>query len=142
MTPPFGHFVAILDAVACLLITIVLWSRINAYQTMWPLPGLYFFEMVALSILSAIIFVRGDHHHRFITWGAAGAMSAFSILGALSVGFFYLPLALIIAVLSVISDVRNQRRITAHLVSFLIGGLAQSFLMLAAIRLLDPGAIF
>ena len=83
MTPPFERFVAILGAVACLLITIILWSSINAYQTMWPLPGLYFFEMVALSILSAIIFVRGDHHPRFITWGAAnggysGAMSAAS----------------------------------------------------------------
>ena len=141
MTPPFERFVAILGAVLCLLTTIVLWASISAHQTMWPLPGLYFLEMLALSVVSSSIFVRGDLRSRFITWGAAGAMSAFSILGALSVGFFYLPLALIIAVLSVISDVRNKRRITAHLVSFLIGGISQSVLMLAVIRLLDPGAV-
>lgn len=109
---------------------------------MWPLPGLYFFEMVALGSLSAILFVLGDSRYRFITWGAAGAITAFSILGAFSVGFFYLPIALLIAVISVTSNLRNKPRITAHLVSFLIAGIAQAALMLAAIRWLDPGALY
>ena len=142
MTSPFERFLAILSAVACLLITIVFWASISAYQTMWPLPGLYFFEVVALSILSALIFVRGNFHQTFITWGAAGAMTAFSILGAFSVGLFYLPIALLIAVISATSDVRNKQRITIGLVSFLIAGLAQAALMLAAIRWLHPGAVY
>jgi hypothetical protein len=69
-------------------------------------------------------------------------MIAFSILCVFSVGFFYFPFALIIAVLSITSDVRIKQRITAHLASFLIAGMAQTALMLAAIRLLDPGAMY
>jgi len=109
---------------------------------MWPLPALYFIEMVVLSIISVFIFVRGDPRNQFITWGTAGVISAFSILGALSVGFFYLPVALIFAVISVTSAVRNKQRITAHLGIFLIAGIAQMALMFAAIQLLDPPAIF
>ena len=109
---------------------------------MWPLPSLYFIELVAISITSAFIFVRGDARDQFITWGATGVISAFSILGAASVGFFYLPVALIFAVISVTSTVRNKQRMTAHLGIFLIAGIAQMALMFAAIRLLDPSAIF
>jgi hypothetical protein len=139
---PLERFLAILAAVICLIITILFWWSVSAYQPMWPLPGLYFIEMVALSIISAFIFVSGDARDQFITWGTAGVISAFSILGALSVGFFYLPVALIFAVISVTSTVRNKQRITAHLGIFLIAGIAQMALMFAAIRLLDPSAIF
>ena len=109
---------------------------------MWPLPALYFIEMVVLSIISAFIFVRGNPRDQFITWATAGVISAFSILGALSVGFFYLPVALIFAVISVTSAVRNKQPITTHLGIFLIAGIAQLALMFAAIRLHDPSAIF
>jgi len=142
ITSPLERFLAILGAVVCLIITILFWVSVSAYQTMWPLPGLYFIEMVALSIISAFIFIRGDPRDQFITWGAAGVISAFSILGALSVGFFYLPVALIFAVISVTSAVRNKQRITAHLGIFLIAGIAQMALMFAASRLLDPSPIF
>jgi len=101
---------------------------------MWPLPGLYFIEMVTLSVISAFRFVRGDPRDQFITWGAAGVISAFSILGALSVGFFYLPVALIFTVISIRSDVRNKLQIAAHLGIFLIAGIVQSAMMFAAIR--------
>jgi hypothetical protein len=142
ITSPLERFLAILGGVVCLIITILFWLSVSAYQPMWPLPGLYFIEMVALSSISAFIFVRGDPREQFITWGAAGVISAFSILGALSVGFFYLPVALIFAVISVTSAVRNKQRITAHLGIFLIAGIAQLALMFAALRLLDPSAIF
>jgi len=139
---PLERFLAILGAVVCLIITILLWVSVSAYQPMWPLPALYFIEMVVLSIISAFIFVRGDPRDQFITWSTAGVISAFSILGAASVGFFYLPVALIFAVISVTSTVRNKQRITAHLGIFLIAGIVQMALMFAAIRLLDPSAIF
>ena len=139
---PLERFLAILGAVVCLIITILFWLSVSAYQTMWPLPGLYFIEMVALSIISAFIFVRGDPRDQFITWGAAGVITAFSILGALSVGFFYLPVALIFAVISVTSAVRNKKRITAYLGIFLIAGIAQLALMFAVVRLHNPSAIF
>ena len=140
-TSPFERFLAILGAVLCLGVTIALWLSLSAYQNMWPLPGLYFIEMVTLSIISTFLFVRSDPRDKFITWVAAGVISVFSILGALSIGFFYLPVALIYAVISVTSDVRNKQNITAHLGIFLIAGIAQVASMFAAIRL-DPSAIF
>jgi hypothetical protein len=142
MTSPLERFLAILGAVACLIITILFWWGVSVYQTMWPLPGLNFIEMVAVSIISAFIFVRGDPHAQFIPWGAAGIISAFSILAGLSVGLFYLPVALIFAIISITSDVRNKRPITAHLGIFLIAGIVQVALMFAAIRWHDPSTAF
>jgi hypothetical protein len=141
-TSPLERFLAILAVVACLTITILLWWSVSANQTMWPLPGLYFIEMVALSIISAFIFVRGDLREQFIVWGAAGVIGAFSILGSLSVGFFYLPVALIFTVIAIRSDLRNKQHLAAHVGVYLIAGMAQLALMLAAIRWHDPSAIF
>ena len=142
MTSSLERFLAILGAVVCLIVTILFWLSVRAYQSMWPLPALYFIEMVALSIISAFLFVRGDPRDKFIIWGAAGVISAFSILGASSVGLFYLPIALLFALISGTSDVRNNQPIRAHLAIFMIAGVAQSALMFAAIRLLDPDAVF
>ena len=133
---PLERFLAVTGALACLVITIILWLGISTYQSMWPLPGLYFIEMVALGILSAFTFFRADPRDRFITWGAVGVICAFSILGAFSVGFFYLPVALIFAIISLSSDVRNKQGLLAHLGVCLLAGLAQVVLMLAVIGLL------
>jgi hypothetical protein len=103
---------------------------------MWPLPALYFIEMVTLSIMSAFSFLRGAPYAQFITWSAAGSISAFSILGAFSVGFFYLPVALLFVLISIISDVRNKQNVVAHLGVFVIAGIVQAALMLMVIRLL------
>ncbi len=133
ITSPWERVLAILAAVLCLSLTILFWLRLSSYQAMWPLPALYFIELVALSILSAFMFVRGDPRGPFLTWSAAGVIGIFSILAAFSVGFFYFSFALIFAIISVTSDVRNQKHIPAHLGTFLIAGIAQFALMLAAI---------
>ena len=132
---PWERVLAILAAVLCLTITILLWLSVSANQAMWPLPALYFIEIVTLSIISAFMFVRGDPRGPFLTWGTAGVIGVFSILAALSVGFFYLPFALIFAILSISSDVRNKKHIPAHLGTFFLAGIAQFalILMLAAI---------
>jgi hypothetical protein len=139
---PIERFLAILGAIVCLIITIPIWWSISAQQTMWPLPGLYLIEMVALSIISTFAFFRGDPRDKFITWGAIGVIGAFSMVGAFSVGFFYLPVALIFAIISVTSDVRNKQHILAHLGICLIAGIAQGILMFAIIILLYPNAGF
>lgn len=126
----------ILGAAACLGITLVIWRSISAYQPMWPLPGLYFLEIVALSILCALVFVLGGPSGGTITWAAVGMLAAFSILGALSVGFFYLPVTLLFGVAALIYDLRNKQSIAAHLGACLLAGVAQAALMLALIHLL------
>jgi hypothetical protein len=109
---------------------------------MWPLPGLYFVEMMALSLVSALAFVRGGPRGQFMIWAAAGILSAFSILGALSVGFFYLPVAVLFGVAAILSDVRNNQHIAAHLGVYVMAALAQAVVMFTVIRLLHPTAVF
>lgn len=133
MVSRLERMLAILAAVVCLSITLVIWIRISAYQSMWPLPGLYFIEMVSLSLISTFIFVRGNPRGSLITWVAAGVIIAFSILGAASVGLFYLPVALMFGVISLTWDVRNKQQLMAHLGIFLMAGIVQSVLILSAI---------
>lgn len=128
---PWERVLAILAAVLCLTITILIWWSVSAYQAMWPLPALYFIEIVTLSIISAFLFIRGDPRGPFLTWGAAGVIGVFSILAALSVGFFYFPFALIFAIISITSDVRNKKHIPAHLGTFLLAGIAQFALIMS-----------
>jgi len=142
MVSRLERILAILAAVVCLTITLVLWFSISAYQSMWPLPGLYFIEMVSVSFISTFILVRGDPRGSLITWSATGVISAFSILGAFSVGFFYFPVALMFGVISLIWDVRNKQQFMAHLGIFLIAGIVQSVLMLSAIWLRNSGTVF
>jgi hypothetical protein len=125
-TGPSERFLAILGAGICLVVTFLLWRSIRVYQPMWPQPGL----------LAAVAFIPGEPGLKYIVWGAAGALFGFSILGSLSVGFFYLPVAVIFMVLSVTSDVRNKQSITAHLGVFLAAGLAQAALMLAVVHII------
>jgi hypothetical protein len=141
-TQPFERFLAFLGGVVCLTVTIIIWWSISSRQTMWPLPGLYFIELVVLSIMSAFLFIRGNARDKILVWGAVGAFIGFSILGAFSVGFFYLPVALIFAVISFTSDVRNKQPIAVHLAACLIAAVVQAALMLAAIRLLYPSSVF
>jgi hypothetical protein len=131
ITTRWERFLAILAAVLCLTVTILIWWSVSAYQAMWPFPALYFIEIVALSILSAFMFVRGDPRGPFLTWGAAGVIGVFSILAALSVGFFYFPVALTFAIISISSDVRNKKHIPAHLGTFFLAAIAQFALILS-----------
>jgi hypothetical protein len=142
MVSRLERILAILAAVVCLSLTLIFWISISAYQSMWPLPGLYFIEMVSLSFISTFIFVRGDPRGSLITWVAAGVIIAFSILGAFSVGFFYLPVALIFGVISLIWDVRNKQQLIAHLGIFLVAAIVQSVLMLSAIWLRNSGIVY
>jgi hypothetical protein len=141
-TQLFERILAFIGAVICLIVTIIIWWSISAQQSMWPLPGLYFMEIVALSSMSAFLFIRGNARDKILIWGAVGAIIGFSILGALSVGFFYIPVALIFAFISITSDVRNKQHIAVHLGVCLIAVVVQAALMLAAIRLLYPSSVF
>ena len=142
MLRPVERFFAIFGALLCLIITIILWWSLGVHQAMWPLPALYFIEVTVLSILCAFLLVFGHERGKFFVWGSIGAMGGFSILGALSVGFFYLPVSLTFTIISIISDVRNPQRLLAHLGICLLAGIVQVVLMLTAIQLLYPSAVF
>jgi hypothetical protein len=133
---PIERFFAVLAALVCLIITIIIWMSVSAQQPMWVLPGLYLLEMLVVSVVSATSFFIPDPRTIFIAWGAAGTLIAFSILGAFSVGFFYLPIAITFAIISVTRDIHNKHPLAAPLGVFLIAGMAQAALMLVNLRLL------
>ena len=88
-----------------LAITAGFWLSIAPRQSMWPFPGLYFIEVVFLPALLAFSVFRGSPQRARIASSLAGALSVFSILGAMSVGLFYLPLALLAAVIAAVSRI-------------------------------------
>jgi hypothetical protein len=134
---PLERILAIAGLIACLVVTAILWVGISAQQPMWPLPGLYFIEMAVLSMVCAFIaFGNGDPRGQFVLWGAVGIFTGFSILGAMSVGFFYLPVAIIFGAIAILSDIRIKQPVVLHFGVCLIAGIVQVVLMLAAIRLL------
>jgi hypothetical protein len=103
---------------------------------MWPLPALYLVEVTGLSLLAATVFVRGGRHSGIITWAAVGALTAFCILGILSVGGLYLPTTLVLAIVGFTSGLRNKSSLPMHIGIGLLAGLAQAGVMLTVIRLL------
>jgi hypothetical protein len=127
---------ALVAAAVALAMTIAIWESLSAYQGMWPLPALYLIEVAALPIIAAVTFFRREAWGLLLTWVTVGVLSAFCILGSWSVGFLYLPTTLILAVISVTCDVRNQQPIAIPLAVWLIAALAQAGLMLTVIRLL------
>jgi hypothetical protein len=131
----FERSLALAGAVICPIITIPIWVSISAQQPMWPLPGLYLLEMVTLSTVGAVVFVRNNRWNRLVTWGVVGVLIAFSILGAFSVGFFYLPTAIFLGAAALLSDIRENQPIFLHLGICALAGIAQVVLMLGVIRL-------
>ncbi len=107
---------------------------------MWPLPGLYLVEMVALSAIAMFGIVRDISLGGIVTWVVVGVFFAFVVMGAWSIGFLFLPVALIFAVTALLSDRRQS--IVMHLGASVIAGIAQVTLMFIAIRLIYPSAIF
>jgi hypothetical protein len=136
-THSLERILAIAGTVICLVVTVILWRSIGAQQSLWPFPGLYFLEMAVLSVVCALLAFAGHNSlGQFITWVSVGIFFGFSILGAMSVGFFYLPVAVIFAVIAIRSDIKKKQHIAAHIGACLIAGIVQAVLMLAVIHIL------
>lgn len=104
-----------------------------AQQQMWPFPGLYLVETAALPALVCAASWRGWPWRTRLASAAAGALAAFSILGALSIGFFYLP-----ATALLLAAALAGRRVTGEGLAmgaafFVAGAVAQAALMLLLI---------
>jgi hypothetical protein len=138
----FERSLAVLGALACLVITALIWRSISANQPMWPLPALYFIELPVVGMIAAGLAWLGGPQAQRVAWGAAGIFLAFSLIGAWSVGFFYLPVALIFTAAAAVVDIKDRQAVLPHLGIFLVAGVGQVVLMLVAIRLVYPGAAF
>ena len=134
--PSFERILAILAAAASTLLTIAVWRNVSANQLMWPLPGLYFVELPAAAVAVAVAFRRRDPSRALVAWISAGIYAAFSVLGAFSVGLLYLPIAIMLFMLAVLSTSRQDQGFLKGLLAFIIAAFAQAALMFLFINLL------
>ncbi len=139
--PTLGHslerVLAVLAAAGCLFLSIGLWRTISANQPMWPLPGFYFVELAAIGILSALLFL-GDHRFSAtVGWVVSGIYVAFVLLGAFSVGLFYLPIAIMFMMVAVLATVRQEHSILRGLGALLLGAMGQAILIGLGLRLVQ-----
>jgi len=136
------RFLAVIGAAVCLIVSVRVWQVVGDQQPMWPLPGLYVIEMIAVSCIGLLGIIRDDRSGAMMAWISVGVLFAFVVMGAWSIGFLYLPAALLLVVAAVTADRRHRYRLSLHLVLVVIAAIAQVAVMLVAIRLLYPSAVF
>lgn len=105
---------------------------IPGQQPLYPLPGLYFLEIVGLGLV-ALVSLLFDHppasQWAAVPYGAAGVLLAFVVLGAWTIGFFLAPACVAFSLAGVSADRRRGRPMIRHLAIFLIAAFAQAGLM-------------
>src|SRR5713226_2144519 len=89
---------ALTGAADCLLSSLYFWRYLRPPQYQhpsWPFPRIWLIELAALGVtgLAAIIADSPSRSPRWgvVTWSVGGGLSAFVVLGVLSIGPFYLP---------------------------------------------------
>lgn len=130
------QFLAILAAVVCLIVTVRIWQVLAPEQPMWPLPGAYLVEILALSMAVAGAVCVDSPAAGFVSWVAFGATVGFALLAAFTVGFLYVPVAVLIAIAGALLVRRKHSSLVLHLCLAIVAGAAQAGLILAVVRLL------
>jgi hypothetical protein len=128
--------VAVLTALVCSFLSLRIATTVGQSQSLWLFPGLYFVELTTLSGACAIGFVRSGRARSLIAWMAGGATAAFAILGAWSVGLYYLPLAAVLLILGLLSDTRRRSNVALHCGAAVVAAIGQALAILALARLL------
>jgi hypothetical protein len=111
-------------------------------QPIWPFPGLYLVEVISLTWVGAWILTRAGTCAVTVACAIAGALAGFSILGAWSIGLYYLPVVLLSALAGGMAAWRMRLSGIIALASFAVGCAGQIALMLAVLRLLPSLTIF
>jgi hypothetical protein len=134
--PLLQRILALLAAAACVLLTIGIWRSVSGQQSMWPLPGLYFVELPAVAVVTALEFLQSNPSSAMTAWISAGIFAAFSVIGAFSVGLFYLPIAIMFVMLAVLATVRQGQGFLRDILAFLIAVAVQALVMFVLTNLL------
>ncbi len=126
--------------VVCVVASAIAWSAVARQQPMWPLPGLYFLEMVVVSMLPIMeTFREGPRPPSMrgsVAWAAVGVLVAFAVLGILSVGLLYAPAAGLIGTAAIVSNRRQGHNVFSHLGVGAAAAVIQASVMLALLRVL------
>lgn len=133
---------ALLAAAVCSLISIRVFQLVGSMQPVWPLPALYLVEVTSLTWVGAWVLIRERPSSAVVVCAVAGILTGFSILGAWTIGFFYLPVVLLLGIAGGLATWRRQRLLLVGLASFAVGFAGQVVLMLAVLRLLPSLTTF
>jgi hypothetical protein len=124
----------------CQVICVVLWLVIQTHQPMWPFPALYLLEMAILSILITWGLLSNESRPASLryglVWAGIGLIVGFILLGSFSIGFAFIPTALLLATAAILSDRRQRGNLLLHLGVAFAAALVQVALMLAVIKIL------
>lgn len=120
---------ASLAAVNCIIVPFLFAQQ----RPLFPLPGLYFIEIALLGVLGLASLVTQTPSSAIwprMPWVAAGALFAFVILGAFSIGFFLIPAAASFLVAGILADKRANRPTGPHARLFFLATVIQSAVLL------------
>ena len=120
----------------CVGAALVVW-RSQSYNQ-WPFPALYLIEIVALGMagfIGLITRAKGAVCWDSVPWGVAGALLAFVILGAWTIGPLLLPAMLVFLIAATVADMGPNPRWIHHLGICMIAGVSQASLMFVVILL-------
>lgn len=129
---------SVLGAINCILIPILFsLSQIQVpdgdLSEIWPLPAIYFLEIITLGIICVIAVAKNQNHAGSfwpgIPWICSGILFAFVILGAWTIGFYLIPAMILFLIVGIMGDRRIKGDIALHLIYFVSGGIAQSILV-------------
>jgi hypothetical protein len=142
---------AVTGTALCLIVSVGAWLGLRRQQSLWPLPDLYLLEMLAVSALATWgIWSQAERPasmRLILTWASIGIMLGFVILGAFSIGFFYLPVVVLLIGAAILADrpvpgqtgkARLGSNFFIHMGACIAAAGAQAALMLAVIRIMYP----
>jgi hypothetical protein len=130
--------IAIFAALNCLIVPLLFsYSTITQVGeniiTLWPLPGLYFFEIIIIGVLGLVAVLKSTSQLSLlwsaIPWICSGILFAFVILGAWTIGFALIPAMISFLLLGILIDRRLKGDSALHLIYFVSAGIAQAVLV-------------
>ena len=130
------QIVALLAAALCLGVTMIVWLSVSVHQPMWPFPAVYLLEMPILCGIVALACIYDVPAAANFTWIATGAVLAFSVMAAFTVGIFYAPVAVLLAAVGMISARRARRNTLVYAAWAVVAALAQTSVTYIASQLL------
>jgi hypothetical protein len=132
-----------------MIVSAAAWWGLRVQQSLWPLPDLYLLEMLAASALATWgIWSQAERPaslRLILTWASIGIMLGFVILGAFSIGFFYLPVVVLLVSAAILADrpvpgrtgqARLGFNFFIHMGACIAAAGVQAALMLAVIRMI------
>jgi hypothetical protein len=112
---------------------------VSALENLYPLPLLYFIEIIALSFLAILglnTSVPQSNRSRWVPvlpWIAVGGLLAFVLLGGFSIGFYLIPGMLAFVAAGTLADRRQNRHLAGHAAILIVAAVVQVTIMLAAV---------